>query len=91
MESRALARTAVRLLALALGVAGAGAQAPAPGEVFVDPRDDRVWLTNFATDALFVFEPRTGRLRGQGTSPHNTYALALHRPSGTLLASANPL
>lgn len=60
------------------------------GDLCVDPRDDRVWLTNFTTDGLFVFEPRTTTLRAMGSAPHNTFALAVDPTSGTLLASANP-
>lgn len=61
------------------------------GTLSVDPRDDRIWLTNFTTDGLFVFEPRTASLRAMGSAPHNTFALAVDPASGTLLASANPL
>lgn len=61
------------------------------GTLSVDPRDDRIWLTNFTTDGLFVFEPRTTSLRAVGSAPRNTFALAVDPASGTLLASANPL
>lgn len=61
------------------------------GDLCVDPRDDRIWLTNFTTDGLFVFEPRTTTLRAMGSAPHNSFALAVDPASGTLLASANPL
>lgn len=61
------------------------------GDLCVDPRDDRIWLTNFTTDGLYVFEPRTTTLRAMGSAPHNAFALAVDPASGTLLASANPL